>query len=69
MRLLERYKCADAPTKTDFDNAVGALLNYLAQRGVSVRQLGTPTFIIVKNGTIHVVVGADVMKVASLLSR
>ncbi|MEM3996799.1 MAG: thioredoxin domain-containing protein [Pyrobaculum sp.] len=69
MRLLERYNCTNAPTKADFDNAVRTLLNHLTQRGVSIRQVGTPTFIIVKNETINVVVGADVPKVVSLLSQ
>ncbi len=69
LELLQRYKCADAPTKNDFDGGVKALLNALVQKGVSIRQVGTPTFIVIKNGTINVVVGADVAKVVSLLSQ
>jgi Protein-disulfide isomerase len=69
LEMLQRYKCADAPTKTDFDSGVRALLNALVQKGVSIRQVGTPTFIVIKNGTINVVVGADVARVVSLLSQ
>ncbi|MCC6066456.1 MAG: DsbA family protein [Pyrobaculum sp.] len=69
LKMLQRYKCADAPTKTDFDSGVKALLNALVQKGVSIRQVGTPTFIVIKNGTINVVVGADVARVVSLLSQ
>ncbi len=68
LEILRQYKCADAPTKSDFDDAAWALLSALAQRA-PIRQVGTPTFVIIKNGTINVVVGADVAKVASLLSR
>jgi len=69
LEILRQYKCADVPTKNDFDNGAKALLTALAQRGVPIRQVGTPTFVIIKNGTINVVVGADVAKVISLLSR
>ncbi len=69
LEILRQYKCADVPTKNDFDNGAKALLAALAQRGVPIRQVGTPTFVIIKNGTINVVVGADVDKVRSLLSR
>ncbi len=69
LEVLRRYECADAPSKDDFDSGAKALLAALAQRGVPVRQVGTPTFVVVKNGSVDVVVGADVAKVASLLSR
>lgn len=69
LEILRQYKCADVPTKNDFDNGAKTLLTALAQRGVPIRQAGTPTFVIIKNGTINVVVGADVAKVISLLSR
>jgi Protein-disulfide isomerase len=64
LQLLQQYKCADAPTKSDFDNGVRALSNAL---GISIR--GTPTFVIIKNGAVNVVVGADVAKVVSLISQ
>ncbi|AAL64811.1 thioredoxin domain-containing protein [Pyrobaculum aerophilum] len=69
LELLQQYKCGDMPSKSDFDNAVNALLKALAQKGVSISQLGTPTFIIIKNGTVNVVVGADVARVISLISQ
>jgi len=69
LEILRQYKCADVPTKNDFDNGAKALLAALAQRGAPIRQEGTPTFVIIRNGTINVVVGADVAKVVSLLSR
>jgi protein-disulfide isomerase len=65
LEILRQYKCADAPTKNDFDNGVDALG---AALGLG-KPKGTPTFVIIKNGTINVVVGADVAKVISLLSR
>lgn len=68
LEMLRRYECADAPSKDDFDNGAKALLAALAQR-VPVRRVGTPTFVVIKNGSVDVVVGADVAKVASLLSR
>lgn len=68
LELLQRYKCGNVPTKTEMDNAVRTLLNWLGERGFTVRGLGTPTFIVIKNGTVTgVVVGADVAKVMSLL--
>jgi len=69
LEMLQQYKCADAPTRSDLDSGVKTLLNALVQKGVSIRQVGTPTFIVIKNGTINVVVGADVAKVVSLLSQ
>jgi len=69
LEVLRRYECADAPTKDDFDSGAKALLTALAQRGVPIRQVGTPTFVVVKNGTVDVVVGADAARVALLLSR
>ena len=69
LEILRRYECADAPSKDDFHSGAKALLAALAQRGVPIRQVGTPTFVVVKNGSVEVVVGADVAKVASLLSR
>jgi len=69
LEVLRRYECADAPTKDDFDSGAKALLAALAQRGVPIRQVGTPTFVVVKNGTVDVVVGADAARVALLLSR
>jgi protein-disulfide isomerase len=69
LEILRQYKCVDVPTKNDFDNGAKTLLAALTQRGVPIRQVGTPTFVIIKNGTINVVVGADVAKVISLLSR
>ncbi|MCC6031752.1 MAG: DsbA family protein [Pyrobaculum sp.] len=65
LEILRQYKCADAPTKNDFDNGANALGTAL---GLG-KPKGTPTFVIIKNGTINVVVGADVAKVISLLSR
>ncbi len=69
LEILQSYRCTDAPSKSDFDSAVKELLGALVQKGVAIRQLGTPTFIIIKNGTINVVVGADVARVASLISQ
>jgi protein-disulfide isomerase len=65
LEILRQYKCADAPTKNDFDNGANDLGTAL---GLG-KPRGTPTFVIIKNGTINVVVGADVAKVISLLSR
>ncbi len=65
LEILRQYKCADAPSKNDFDNGANALG---AALGLG-KPKGTPTFVIIKNGTINVVVGADVAKVISLLSR
>jgi protein-disulfide isomerase len=65
LEILRQYKCADAPSKNDFDNGANALG---AALGLG-KPMGTPTFVIIKNGTINVVVGADVAKVVSLLSR
>jgi protein-disulfide isomerase len=65
LEILRQYKCADAPSKNDFDNGANALGTALGLGG----KPGTPTFVIIKNGTINVVVGADVDKVKSLLSR
>lgn len=69
LQLLQQYKCVDAPTVNDFDNAKRAFERYLAQIGVDKWRQGTPTFIIIKNGTLHVVVGAQVDRVASLISQ
>jgi protein-disulfide isomerase len=66
LEILRQYKCADAPSKKDFDNGANALG---AALGLGGKPRGTPTFVIIKNGTINVVVGADVDKVRSLLSR
>jgi protein-disulfide isomerase len=66
LEILRQYKCADAPSKKDFDNGAYALG---AALGLGGKPGGTPTFVIIKNGTINVVVGADVAKVRSLLSR
>lgn len=69
LQLLQQYKCNDAPSAADFENAARALVRYLAQKGVRITQLGTPTFIIIKNGTIEVIVGAQVDRVVSLISQ
>ncbi|MFN3804254.1 MAG: DsbA family protein [Pyrobaculum sp.] len=69
LELLSQYNCDDAPTEAEFNNAVRALLTYLSKRGVAVRGIGTPTFIVIKGGAINVVVGAEVEKVRSLLSQ
>lgn len=69
LELLKDYVCEDAPSEQDFNNAVRDLISYLNSRGVTIGRIGTPTFIVVKNGTINVVVGADVPKVKSLISR
>jgi protein-disulfide isomerase len=65
LEILRQYKCADAPSKNDFDNGANALG---AALGLGKPKY-TPTFVIIKNGTINVVVGADVAKVDSLLRR
>jgi hypothetical protein len=65
LEILRQYKCANAPTKNDFDNGAKALSTALGLPTPTP----TPTFVIIKNGTINVVVGADVAKVVSLLSR
>ena len=57
LEILRQYKCAEAPTKND--NGAKTLLTALAQRGVPIRQAGAPTFVIIKNGNINVIVGAD----------
>ena len=69
LEILQGYRCTNTPSKLVFDSAVKELLSALAQKGVAIRQLGTPTFIIIKNGTINVVVGADVARVISLISQ
>jgi len=66
LEILRQYKCADAPSKKDFDNGANALG---AALGLGGKPRYTPTFVIIRNGTINVVVGADVDKVKSLLSR
>lgn len=69
LELLSQYNCGNAPTEAEFNNAVRALLTYLAKKGIAIREIGTPTFIVIKGGVINVVVGADVEKVRSLLSQ
>ncbi len=64
LELLQQYKCVDAPTKTDFDNAINELL----KRNIINRRV-TPIFIVIRDGKISVVYGADVEKVKSLLSQ
>jgi Protein-disulfide isomerase len=67
LEILQQYKCVDAPTRNDLDAGVNALINALAQKGVSIRK-ATPTFVVIKNGTINVVVGARVAEVVSHLT-
>jgi GrpB-like predicted nucleotidyltransferase (UPF0157 family) len=69
LEILRRHECADAPAEDDFDRGAKALLTALAQRGVSVRQVGTSTSVVIKDGAVDVVVGADAARAASLLSR
>lgn len=69
LEILQQYRCTDAPSKSEFDSAVKTFVGTLVQKGVSIGQLGTPTFIVIKNGTINVVVGADVARVVSLISQ
>ncbi len=64
LELLQQYKCTDAPTASDFFRTVDLLA-----KDLSIEIRGTPTFIIIKNGTINVVVGADVARVTSLISQ
>ncbi|ABL87671.1 conserved hypothetical protein [Pyrobaculum islandicum DSM 4184] len=67
LELLRQYQCSNAPTQNDFEDVKRAMVNFLIQKGLV--QIGTPTFIIVRNGSIDIVVGADVNRVSSLLSQ
>ncbi|ACB40457.1 thioredoxin domain-containing protein [Pyrobaculum neutrophilum] len=66
LQLLTRYQCPNAPTQKDFDAVAKAMAKALAQMGIT--QLGTPTFIVIRNGTVNVVVGKYPDKVAALIS-
>ncbi|MEM1924715.1 MAG: thioredoxin domain-containing protein [Pyrobaculum sp.] len=67
IELLKRYMCDNAPSEEDFKKAAEDIISYLRSRGV--RQIGTPTFIIIRNGNVNIVVGANVAEVKSLISQ
>lgn len=67
IELLKQYMCDNAPSEEDFKKAAEDIISYLLSRGV--RQIGTPTFIIIRNGNVNIVVGANVAEVESLISQ
>lgn len=65
LSLLAPYTCR--ANITDFNGAVMRLVEALAAKGIRLSVVGTPMYIVLKEGRLHVVVGARVSEVRQLI--